>query len=349
MKILVIHPGHAFSTADVYAGLVDGLRANGAEVITYDLMQTLLSAAGMVNAAIAVGLLPQERSGDYMGIAGAGIPGMAMWHQVDAAIAVTGSNVRPAIPATLRRGGILTALLCTESPYLTATRERNDAQCYDVVFTNDRGAVPLFGHPRVSYLPAAYHPARHRPVPPDPALTCDAFFTGTLFPERKTLFDGVDWTDITRRWHVIDYSADIDPDLALAGVIDNADIARYYASAAININHHRTTADYHSGGQTPPGLAQSIGPRAYEIAACGGFQVCDAARPELAEVFGGTVPTYHDSGSLERLIRHYLRRPDERECLAAAQHEAVQCHDWTARARTVIEVLDAARSLRRAA
>jgi hypothetical protein len=47
MRIMVIHPGHGFSTADVFTGLCAGLAANGAEVIPYP-----LDAALDVNLAL---------------------------------------------------------------------------------------------------------------------------------------------------------------------------------------------------------------------------------------------------------------------------------------------------------
>lgn len=343
MKILVIQPGHAYSTADVCDGLVWGLRANGVQVHEYPLRRTLETAELLVGAAKSLQALGADEDAypSLYDIAAAGVPGVAMSLQVDAVIVVTGSNLPFAVPLALRRGGYPTALLCTESPYLTHKRERHDAAVYDLVFTNDRAAIPLFDRGpagRVHYLPHAYHPQRHTPDGPK-ADPCDVYFVGTRFPERDALLSGVDWSGIAFRDHSIRYDKGAD-EIALAKQIQpNQQVAAQYRAAAISLNHHRTAVDF--TGEAYAGPVHSIGPRAYEIPACGGFQLCDDARPELDEVFGGTVPTYRagDSADLERKIRHYLSLPGTREQLARAQREAVAPHSWDVRARQVLEVL----------
>ena len=345
MKILVIQPGHAYSTADVCDGLVWGLRANGADVYEYPLLHTLQIAEALVGAGKMLRALgpDDERYPSAFDLAAAGIPGVAMARGVDACIVVTGSNLPYTIPITLRRGGIPTALLCTESPYLTAKRERHDAAVYDLVFTNDRAALPLFDRGpagRVHYLPHAYHPQRHTPDGPR-ADPCDVYFVGTRFPEREALLGGADWSGVDFRDHSVRYDPDADFAEMAQQIRPNADVASHYRAAAISLNHHRTAVDFTSGEYSGP--VHSIGPRAYEIPACGGFQLCDDARPELDEVFAGTVPTYRagDPADLARQVRHYLSSPSTRERLAAAQREAVAPHRWDIRARQVLDILSA--------
>ncbi len=67
----------------------------------------------------------------------------------------------------------------------------------------------------------------------------------------------------------------------------------------------------------------------------------DDSRSERHDVFGEVCPTYRagDAGDLERQIRCWLARPDEREQVAAAMHQAVLPHSWTDRARRMLEVL----------
>lgn len=346
MRVLVVAPGHAFSTLDVYEGLVWGLRANGAQVVAFPLHQSLDMAGVLVGAAAQAGAFSPDDDPDALmfSIAANGIPGMAMYHQVDAAIVVTGQNLPYSIPLTLRKGGILTALLCTESPYLTRQRERHDAACYDVVFTNERTAVGLFDRNepgRVHYLPHAYHPARHRPEGPA-APRCDVAFVGTAFPERRALFDAVDWDGVDFQ----ERSVVVKPDArgaeiaaVLRATTPNAETAAIYRGARIVLNHHRTTGDYKAGEHIDD-PAESIGPRAYEAAACGAFQVSDW-RPELDDVFHGSVPTYDPSRpeTLGALVRHYLAHPMAREALAREQRAAVAEHHWGNRARAVLDIL----------
>jgi spore maturation protein CgeB len=119
--------------------------------------------------------------------------------------------------------------------------------------------------------------------------------------------------------------------------MDNTEAAAHYRSVPICLNHHRTTRDYGSGQHID--RAYSLGPRAYEIAACGGFQLMDASRPEAEEVFGGSLVTYRDSEDLERQIHYWLAHPAERAAKAAAQHAHILAHSWTARAGAVLDVL----------
>lgn len=328
MKVLVVESGHGFSTLDVHRGLCAGLRANGVEVVEYPLMDTLESMDLLVGAARLIDISPPGGYPDVFQMASMGIPGMAMAKGVEAVIFVHGLNVPASIPATLRRGGYTTALLCTETPY-QIEQERQIAQFYDLVFTNDRAGARLFDLNRpdtVHYLPHAYRPDLHTP---DGEMTepCDVFFVGTRFPERAALLDGVDWAGINLCERTIDYGKDKAE--VLAQITPNERTAAHYRTARISLCHHR--AD-------PTGLAESLNPRCYEVPACGGFLISDV-RAELFDIFGDAVPTYTDSASLETLVRYFLAHPAERDTLAARQRAAIVPHTWTERARDMLGVL----------
>lgn len=343
MRIVLVHSGHGFSTLDVGTGLAAGLRANGHEVAEYPLHQTFEAMELLVGAAKTMGIAPTGGYPDPLDLGTMGIPGYVMAKRAELAIFVHGLNVPASIPTALRRGGYPTALLCTESPYSTE-REANIAQFYDHVFTNERTAVRLFTNnppDRAHYLAHAWNPKVHTADGPavDP---CDVFFCGTRYPERDALLNGVDWTGINLVDRSLDYTNAPTPAI-FERIIENGVAAAYYRSAAISLNHHRRTKDFSEGG-TVDG-AESLGPRPYEVAACGGFLVSDA-RAELADVFGDSVPLYTDSASLERVIRYFLAHPGERQALAARQHAAVQAHSWTSRAA---QLLDRCRAPLRAA
>src|SRR4030065_2583401 len=96
-------------------------------------------------------------------------------------------------------------------------------------------------------------------------------------------------------------------------LVDNAELIKYYCGTKIALNHHRTIVGKDSRGEELHiDQAYSLGPRAYEIAACGAFQLCDDTRPELQEVFGDSVATYRDGGDLRDKIAYYLSHDDER-------------------------------------
>jgi hypothetical protein len=336
MRILVVAPGHGFSTLDVFSGVVAGLRANGQEVWEYPLHKTFETMELLVASAKKVGIAPEGDYPDPLQLGTMGIPGYAMAKRVELVLFIHGLNVPPSIPETLRRGGYKTAILCTESPYETAEKEAGAAAFYETVFTTDKNAPPLFilNRPdRVHYLPHAWHPGRHAPDG-EKADPCDVFFVGTRYEERDELLNGVDWTGIDFRDKTLDYSKNALSEL-MTQITPNEVTAAHYRSAFISLNHHRTSTLIHGEGHIPSGLAYSLNPRAYEVPACGGFLVSDA-RAELDDVFEGCVPTYTDSASLENLIRYFLAHPDERNALAKAQHQAIQPHSWVDRAKDLL-------------
>lgn len=346
MKVLLIHPAHGFATADVYTGVLAGLRANGVEVVEYRLDVWLDTAHIMVEAVKtarqAMPLLPLP---DEYAVGAQAAIGYAIWKECTHVLVVTGQHVHMSVPLTLRKAGLTTALLCTESPYLTVKRERHDAQLYDVVFTHERLALPLFQHRNVHYLPHAYNADVHRPGPSEAGYTSDVFFVGTGFDERQQMFGAVDWTGVDFRclgalWH-----GHADAQHLLIDLLPNTEAAKWYRGAKVNLNHHRTTADWSDASQIST-VAESLGPRAYEIAACGGFQLCDDSRAEWGGVFRDAYPTetsYQagDPESLERSIRYWLDHDGRREEAALLQHAAVQSHTWQQRARDLITILDA--------
>lgn len=352
-RILVVHPAHMFSTADVYTGLVAGLRANGCTVHGFNLAHTIREAWLLAESAKAQGV-PDAFRPDPWALAARGVPGAAMATRAEIVIVITGSDLHPTAVEALRLGGVLTAVLCTESPYMTHVRELADASFYDVVCTNERKAVPLFTHndpATVHYLPHAYNPEVHHPGPADPTKVCDVSFIGTAFPERRELFAGVDWRGIEAVVRGPDWPGiEVSPFPVVESLTENAEVAAWYRSARININHHRTTTDYtdEHAAMIDPAIAESLGPRAYEIAACGGFQIMDDSRPEAREVFGNSLVTYRsgDSADLERKIRYYLAHPAERAALARKQHQAVRAHTWTCRAAQMLTILTRARAFR---
>jgi len=341
MHVLVVHPGAGFSTSDVYDGLVAGLRAQGVTV-SEGRLDTILNWYGMLiqqgvtDQVLAKEALLLDGTLNRSALASAHITRGALLARPDWVLVVSGHNYNAYDAQALRWAGLKVALLCTESPYWMDV-EPHMATFYDAAFTNERTALDRFRcvQPRTHYLAHAYHPQIHSPdLPPDPASACDVFFCGSLFAERKELFAGVDWTGIafTKRGF-------LDLDQGITDLVDNYTVARAYRSAKINLNHHRTTTMHGSGGHIT--YAESLGPRAYEIAACAGFQLMDDSRAERLDVFGDCVPTYRtgDAGDLTRQMRHWLAHPDERARIAQEMHQAVQPHSWAQRAAQILEVL----------
>jgi spore maturation protein CgeB len=339
MNVYLVHPGVPFSTSDVYDGVLFGLRANGVEVIEGRLDTITGFQAALYDAGQAAGLVtPGTVNISYF--AWHYIATHAMGVQPDLILVISAHNLNLQAPRLWRKYGLKTAVIMTESPYFSAF-EATMAREYDTVFTNERKAVESFRTLGCAahYLPHAYHPAIHEPGEADPAKVSDVFFCGTLFDERKALIGGVDWTGINlvRRGFIPPGPSGE----RVNDTIENEETAAYYRATKVALNHHRTTKNHGSGEHISAGEAESLGPRAYEIAACGAFQLMDDSRAEAIELFGDSLTTYcaGDSKDLEARIRYWLKHDSRREETARMQHEAIKPHSWTNRARQLLEAL----------
>jgi spore maturation protein CgeB len=340
MRVYVVHPGANFATSDVYDGLVAGLVACGVEVhegridTILNFYDTAITAGVVTGAMDASKFVPGAFNRQRLASAHITQSILDVWP--DVVIVVSGHNYHTRDVQILRRVGLKIACLLTESPYFIDL-ELILAQIYGTVFTNERACLPRFRAvtPHAFYLPHAWLPERHQPGPADPAKACDAFFVGSWFEERRALLLGDAWDGINLVWKGHDLSD------APTAILPNDEAAAWYRSAKIALNMHRTTTSNGSGAHIRPEEAESLNPRAYEIAACGGFQLMDDSRAERLEIFGDCMPTYKagDAADLTKQIRWWLDKPNYRAEWAYAQHAAIQPHTWTARARQVLEVL----------
>lgn len=341
-RVMVVAPGHRYSTRDVYDNIVAGLRAlPDVDVLPFpyhDYIEAMLPLAphwreeGVADADATLLL----RASD------AAFPRF-MAYRPNLVIVVTGTTF-PLAASALMAQYTRTAVVLTESPYQREQEQQLSVAFHDV-FTNERACVDAFvahrraaGHVepgRVHYLPHTFNPAVHHPRDVEP--TVDVCFIGSPFPERQALFAGVDWSGMS----VVMRGMQADPTRPETAddFVTNAEAHDIYASARVVINHHRTVRYYGESEHIASGEAESLNPRTYELAAAGVFQVCDDSRPELAEVFGDSIPTYRqgDSRDLERVIRYYLDRPEERRRLAEAARARVQGHDCASRARYIVD------------
>ena len=226
-------------------------------------------------------------------------------------------------------------LILTESPYLDKNqRDLCDKANIGLAFTNERKSVKYLSEviPTV-YLPHSYDPERHKPMRVNADYQSDVFFCGTMYEERQRLFDAVNWHGIDKR-----IVGPVIGDREITGGMANAELIKHYNGTKIALNMHRTTVGCFDRRirHIPDGTAWSIGPRAYEIAACGAFQICDESRGELREVFGDTVPTFRDAEAMERLMRTFLADESARLELAEKQRERVKPCSFLARARDIL-------------
>jgi len=77
-----------------------------------------------------------------------------------------------------------------------------------------------------------------------------------------------------------------------------------------------------------------LGPRVYEVLACGGFLLTDY-RPELDEKFKGCYDVFNDD--LEEKVRYWLK--GKRSKVVERALEAVKPYTYQANARRILEVV----------
>jgi spore maturation protein CgeB len=165
----------------------------------------------------------------------------------------------------------------------------------------------------------------------------DVVFVGTCFQERIELLSSVDWTGIDLglygSWDELGSRSKLRK-YVRGEETNNLLTAALYRKAKVGLNLYRQSKGF---GRNAPRIesAESLNPRAYELAACGAFHISDY-RAEVIEVFGDLVPTFTDTESLEQQIRFWLRPDAYRGPIAKQLPGAVKGQDWHSRARRVV-------------
>lgn len=346
MKLLCIDPGASYATGDVFRGYRDALLEMGHDLGSINL-STRIDQSGKYlnwlwrNAGKPAGEKPS--AADVLYLAGHDAVHRALRHEPDWTVIFSGMYFHPDLFVELRRAGCRTALVLTESPY--DDREQAKIAPYvDLLFTNERLSIPklLPINPDTHYLPHAYDPAQHHAGADDEDLPShDVVFVGSGFEERVELLSAIDWTGIDLGlygyWKELGSRSKL-RQYVRGGITDNLQAAALYRRAKIGLNLYRSSMGF---GKGVPRIhqAESLNPRAYELAACGVFQISDH-RAEVPEVFGDAVPTFSDPEQLGLLIREYLADDDRRTRAAERARQAVLPHTYASRADRLVGHLE---------
>ncbi len=368
MRILTVASPHAVATRDVYVGHLRGLQAvlGKENVVSFDIIKRF-NLFTHFTAWLEENILKTEETGNKIPrafaaniLAAEPVFGAAHAHQVDAVYFISPMYFPMSIVEMLRADGFKVWAYFTECPYEDEYWARVQAPKFDVCFVSDRNSVARFKmfNERTYYLPHAYDPSVHYPrkwtekaanasigapnapiiFPPPPNDHRHVMFVGTGFPSRQRFLEEVDWSDIDIRlwgnWWEVGDDSPIAP-YVRRRLVENHTTAALYRGSSVGISMHRSERFYRTGGRIDDGEAYSIGPRAYELAACGLMQISDP-RPELQDVFRGTIPTFETPDDLERTLRYFLANDVWREDLARQQMEAVQGHTVEARMRQLL-------------
>lgn len=337
MRIAVVRPGHAMSTLFVCEGMENGLKELGvdvAETKTERLisMQTLIvkqfwelySKLGEDPNKIAV----------HAGLEN--VLSRLLYLDYDLLFVVNGRLISPQIMNGFDKLPGPRVIWLTESPY-EDEHQAWLADHFDFAFVNDRVSLETIGKITPSaYLPHSYDPETFLYVEREHER--DVFFCYTAFNNRVPVVDALSSSGLNV---LLPKAGTFTDDDGVTGVryVPPERMALMYNTSKINLNVHRTEKLYGTGQTITE--AYSLGPRAYEIAACGAFQLCDNTRPELAEVFGDTVATYDDPKDVVDVCRYWLdpARDGTRRDMGFASRERVAECTYTHRAAQVMKQL----------
>ncbi|HPX40396.1 MAG TPA: glycosyltransferase [Candidatus Hydrogenedentes bacterium] len=272
----------------------------------------------------------------------------------DICIVMAQAPVSPQFPLRLAPAGIVTAFWYVENwrhlPYW-----KEIAPLYDSFFHIQPGPFEIqlreAGCPHQACVLTGCDPEVHCPVtlegPERDEFACDVSFAGAGYMNRNQLLAGL--TDYALKvWGVNWTHPSLRPVLQRPNERFTPELfARIVAGSKINLNLHSSTSF--------PGVdphCDAINPRVFEIAACGGFQLCDPCKGlDACFDFATELPVYTSLKELREKIDYFLAHSADRAQIAeAARERALREHTYEKRAAQMLElILDAhgARILRK--
>ena len=239
-------------------------------------------------------------------------------------------------------------LWVTEDPYeLHVNLQAIDL--FDKVFTNDSGSVSAYGNKGIHLPLAASKYIQYHPVQEDDKYLYDLFFAGTAWPNRvelirkiSTLLDGK--IKLKLAMPTNQYLPEIKnipyPLSFYNWRTSNLEFARF-------ANRSRITLGLHRDFSATPGstsMALTPGPRVFEVAMAGGFQLIDRSLAEIDRYFisDTEIVTFDSQKECLEKIQYFLANPRIRiEIAKAAQQRALQSHRYTNRIDDIFEVIGA--------
>lgn len=232
-------------------------------------------------------------------------------------------------------------LWVTEDPYECNINKVN-SDLFDLVFTNDSNSVDVYGQkgfhlPFASGLNLHFHEIRSEE---DGDFLYDLLFVGTAWPNRvefiKRLQPRLAGLKVK---FALPYNQHIPaPNLEMAPSdylwkTPNSEFAKFANRSRVTLTLHR---DFSSSGDLT--TAQTPGPRLFEVALSGGFQLIDMSLPEVAEYlkedteFAG----FRTPEECIEKLQFYLDNPYKRISIArSAQERALRDHLYSHRINTI--------------
>ena len=258
-------------------------------------------------------------------------------------IVLAQAPVGPAFPLRLAEKGIVSAYWYVENwrhmPYW-----RDIAAQYDYFFHIQPGEfeqqLDAIGCRHHAFVQTGCDPDVHRPV----ELTeeerkhygCDVSFAGAGYYNRLNVFKGL--TDYNFKiWGVNWQSRELARNVVGGEkFFSTEEYMKIVAGSKINLNLHSSS---HHDGVDP--TCDAINPRVFEVAAAGGFQICDpCVGLDRLYDFETEMPIYRDLAGCRKLLDYYLAHPGEREAMARrARERALKDHTYENRAKQMLDLI----------
>lgn len=269
--------------------------------------------------------------------------------QPEICIVLAQSPVHPNFPARLAKHGIITAYWYVEN-WRHLSYWRDIAPRYDYFFHIQPGAfeqqLDAAGCVHHAFVQTGCDPDLHAPVtlsPEDAAhYGCDLSFAGAGYYNRVQFFKGL--TDYAFKLWGVDWPDRAFDKLLIDGEqrFDHTTFMKIVAGSKINLNLHSSAQ--HDGVDPK---CDALNPRIFEIAAAGGFQLCDPCQGLDAHFSEDEVPTYRSLPELRDKIDHYLAHPEERAAIAQRARERVLAeHTYAHRAQRMLDLIFVAHGAR---
>ena len=256
-------------------------------------------------------------------------------------VAFDGEELERGICARLASLCGASILWITEDPYELKINKAN-ADIFDLVFTNDSGSIGAYGQ-KGRHLPfAASKPMHYYDIGDDDDndFLYDVFFAGTAWPNRVEFIKKLEAELEGLKLKIaLPYNSNIPaPDLKMASSsylwkTPNSEFARIANKSRVTLTLHR---NFSSSGNSA--TAQTPGPRLFEVALAGGFQLIDMSLPDVEEYFDENTQFSgfrSDKECIDKL-KFYLTNPKKRIAIArSAQKKALDDHLYLNRIQTI--------------
>ncbi|WP_028562167.1 CgeB family protein [Paenibacillus pinihumi] len=249
----------------------------------------------------------------------------------------------------IRALNIKTMIWFVDDPY-SSEDSIKIAPHYDIVLTHELGAVDAYqqvSNGQVHYIPLAVHTDWFKPTRIENQYMSDVCFIGQGFWNRIELFDDLAPSLSSRRviicgglWDRLK-NYELYGDAIRPGWMPVQETIRYYNSAKIVINLHRTTEAGSDNRNTLQLSGRSINPRTYEISACATLQMVDI-REDLNQYYkpGVEIETYASASELKDKIAYYLEHEDERLMIALrGLKRTLQSHTFSLRVQELLNII----------